>query len=75
MKKALSQASMTEDESQEVRETMKQGVLNIQPLSVLVAKKTLEQSIPYAAVTSVPPSEPKRKYKRVKHQATRLGKI
>ena len=42
MKKDLSKAGMTEDESQIVREIMRQGVLNIQPLLVLVSKETLE---------------------------------
>ena len=41
MKKALSKASMNEDESQEVKETMKKGVLNIQPLLVSVVETTL----------------------------------
>ena len=49
---------------------MKQSVLNIQPLSVSVSETTSKQSIPRAIVTSVPLSEPKRKSKRVRQQAT-----
>ena len=42
MKKALSEAGMIESESEAVRQTMKQGVLNIQPLSVSIAKTSSE---------------------------------
>ena len=60
MKKALSEARMTKSESKAVRQTIKQGVLNIQPLSVLVAEKNSGQSIPYVVVFDVQPSEHKR---------------
>ena len=50
---------------------MKQGVLNTQPLSVSTLETILEQSIPFVGM---PPSEPKRKSKRVKQQAIGPGK-
>lgn len=85
MKKALSKASMTESESQAVRQTMKQGVTYVQPLSVSIAKTSLEHNIPYVVVLDVQPSKPKRKLerlvevvttktKRVKQQVIELGK-
>ena len=57
MKKALSKAGMTESEFEVVRETMQQVVLNIQPLSVSITETTSGQSIPYAIVSDVHPSE------------------
>lgn len=85
MKKALSEAGMTESESKAARQTMKQGILNIQPLSIFIAEKSSEQSIPYVTMSDVQPSESKRKSKRlvevvttktkrVKQQATRPSK-
>lgn len=85
VKKALTQAGMTKSESQAVKKTMKQGIMNVQPLLVSIVETYLEQSIPYAAVSDVQPSEPKRKSerlvevvttktKRVKQQATRPKK-
>ena len=64
MKKDLPEADMTESKSQMVRKTMKQGILNVQPLLVYVAKKSSEKSIPYAVVSDVQPSDPKRKFER-----------
>ena len=75
MKKALFEVGMTKSEFEAVRKTMKQGVLNIQPLSVLVAKTTLEQSIPYVVVFDVHPSEHKRKSERLVEVVSTKTKI
>lgn len=40
MKKALSAARMIESESEVVRQTMKKGILNIQPLLVLIVERS-----------------------------------
>ena len=61
MKKALSEAGMIESESQVVRKNMKQGILNVQCLSFSIAETSLEQSIPYATMPNVQPSQPKMK--------------
>ena len=85
MKKSLSEAGMTESESQVVRKTIKQGIIYVQTLSVSITKTYLEQRIPYVVVLDVQPSELKRKSeilveamtkkkKRVNQQSTRLGK-
>ena len=65
MKKALSEVNMTESESQVVRQTMKQGILNVQILSVSIVETSSEESIPYAEISNVQPSEPKRKSERL----------
>ena len=65
MKKALYEARMIESEFEAVRQTLKQGVLNIQPLSILVAETTWGQSIPYAIVSDVQPSEHKIQLERL----------
>ena len=86
MKKALSEVSMTESESQAVRQTIKQGRMYVQPLSVSISKTSLEKIIPYTIVSNVRPSEPRRKSKRlveamttktkrVKQQGTGPGKM
>lgn len=80
MKKELSKVGMTKSESEVVRQTMKQGLLNIQPFSI-----SLEQSGPYIVVSDVQLSETKRQFerlveaiitktKRIKQQATRPSK-
>ena len=85
MKKALSEARMSESEFEATRQTLKQGVLNIQPLSVSIAETTSGQSIPYVVVSNVQLSEHKQKSKglveavttktkRVKQMATRPRK-
>lgn len=86
MKKALSEVGMSKSESKAIRQTMKQGILNIQPFLVSVAEISSEQSILYATMSDVQPSKQKNKserlveavstkIKRVKQQATGPRKI
>ena len=65
MKKALSKAEMIGRESKAIRQTMKQGILNIQPLSVSIVETSLEERFPYAVVLDGQPSEPKIKSERL----------
>ena len=73
MKKALSEAGMSEEESQVVRQTIfgmkqtsEQGVMYVTPLSVgqasnvSIAEISTEQSIPYVFVSAKQPSGSKR---------------
>ena len=76
MKKDLSEADMTESESQVVRKTMKKGILNVKTLSVYVAETSLEQRISYAAISDVQPSEAKRKFERlVEAMTTKIKRV
>ena len=70
MKKALSKAGMTESEFEAVRKIMKQGILNIQPLSIFFVETSLEKSSPCVAVLDVQPSKLKRKFERLVEAVT-----
>ena len=59
MKKSLLEAGMTESESQVAKKTMKQGIQNVQPFSMSIAKISLKKSIPYVVVLDIQTSEPK----------------
>ena len=44
---------MNESASQEVKQTMKRGILNVQPLSMSIVDTSSEQNIPYAVILDV----------------------